>query len=208
MVFQFDHVELDQGRDKWDVRPLDLVALKRTLERWQVGLADLGWNSLYWNNHDQPRAVSRWGDETTYREESAKLLATVLHLHRGTPYVYQGEELGMTNMPFHSIDDFVDIQSRNHYVEATTRLGRPAELVLDALRERSRDNGRTPMQWDVPNTPGSAREHRGCGSTRTSSTSTRPRRSTIPVRSSRTTGRSSSCVGRNPSSPTASSLCS
>jgi oligo-1,6-glucosidase len=168
MVFQFDHVELDQGRDKWDVRPLD--ALKRTLERWQVGLADLGWNSLYWNNHDQPRAVSRWGGETTYREESAKLLATVLHLHRGTPYVYQGEELGMTNMPFHSIDDFVDIQSRNHYVEATTRLGRPAELVLDALRERSRDNGRTPMQWDVPNTPGSAREHRGCGSTRTSST--------------------------------------
>jgi oligo-1,6-glucosidase len=148
MVFQFDHVELDQGRDKWEVRPLDLVALKRTFERWQVGLADLGWNSLYWNNHDQPRAVSRWGDETTYREESAKLLATVLHLHRGTPYVYQGEELGMTNMPFHSIDDFVDIQSRNHYVEATTRLGRPAELVLDALRERSRDNGRTPMQWD------------------------------------------------------------
>jgi oligo-1,6-glucosidase len=147
MVFQFDHVEIDQGQDKWDVRPLDLVALKRTFERWQVGLADTGWNSLYWNNHDQPRVVSRWGDDTTYREESATLLATVLHLHRGTPYVYQGEELGMTNLPFRSIDDFTDIQSRNYYAEAITR-GRPPELVLDALRRRSRDNGRTPMQWD------------------------------------------------------------
>ena len=148
MVFQFDHVEIDQGRDKWDVRPLDLVALKRTFERWQVGLSDTGWNSLYWNNHDQPRVVSRWGDDTAYREESAKLLATVLHLHRGTPYVFQGEELGMTNTLFRSIDDFADIQSRNYYTEAVTRRGEPAELVLDALRARSRDNGRTPMQWD------------------------------------------------------------
>ncbi|MCI2417427.1 alpha-glucosidase [Saccharopolyspora sp. K220] len=148
MVFQFEHVELDRGRDKWDMRPLDLVALKRTLERWQSGLAEQGWNSLYWNNHDQPRVVSRWGDDTTYRDESAKLLATVLHLHRGTPFVYQGEELGMTNMPFDSIDDFADIQSRNHYAEATQRLGQPPERVLQALRRRSRDNARTPMQWD------------------------------------------------------------
>ena len=148
MVFQFDHVEIDQGRDKWDARPLDLVALKRTFERWQVGLSDTGWNSLYWNNHDQPRVVSRWGDDMTYREESSKLLATVLHLHRGTPYVFQGEEIGMTNTRFRSIDDFADIQSRNYYTEAVTRRGEPAEVVLDALRARSRDNGRTPMQWD------------------------------------------------------------
>jgi oligo-1,6-glucosidase len=148
MVFQFEHVELDHGQDKWDVRPFDLVALKRTLERWQVGLADTGWNSLYWNNHDQPRAISRWCNDTTYRVESATLLATVLHLHRGTPYVYQGEEIGMTNMPFRSIDDFADIQSRNYYAEAVAGRGMPAELVLDALRRRSRDNGRSPMQWD------------------------------------------------------------
>ncbi|GAA1228056.1 glycoside hydrolase family 13 protein [Pseudonocardia alaniniphila] len=148
MIFQFDHVEIDQGRDKWDIRPLDLVALKRTFERWQHGLSDAGWNSLYWNNHDQPRIVSRWGDDTTYREESAKLLATVLHLHRGTPYVFQGEEIGMTNTRFRSIDDFADIQSRNYYTDAVTRRGEPADVVLDALRARSRDNGRTPMQWD------------------------------------------------------------
>ncbi|MGP4020644.1 glycoside hydrolase family 13 protein [Saccharopolyspora sp. 5N708] len=148
MVFQFEHVELDHGRDRWDVRPLDLVALKRTMQRWQTGLAEAGWNSLYWNNHDQPRVVSRWGDDTNHRAESAKLLATVLHLHRGTPFVYQGEELGMTNMPFDSIDDFVDVQSRNHYAEATGQLGQSPEAVLRALRARSRDNARTPMQWD------------------------------------------------------------
>jgi oligo-1,6-glucosidase len=149
MVFQFDHVELDQGHDKWDVLPFDLVALKRTFERWQTGLAETGWNSLYWNNHDQPRIVSRWGDDGAYRELSAKLLATVLHLHRGTPYVYQGEELGMTNVPFASIEDFADIQSRNHYFEATERRGQPPSEVLAALRSRSRDNARTPMQWDA-----------------------------------------------------------
>ena len=148
MVFAFDHVELDQGSDKWDVRPFDLVALKRTFERWQIGLADVGWNSLYWNNHDQPRIVSRWGDDGEYRQRSATLLATVLHLHRGTPYVYQGEELGMTNANFASIADFADIQSRRHYVEATEVRGESADTVLAALRLRSRDNARTPMQWD------------------------------------------------------------
>ena len=100
MVFQFEHVSLDQGGGKWDVRPLRLRDLKASFGRWQAGLADAGWNSLYWDNHDQPRIVSRWGDDGEFRVESATMLATVLHLHRGTPYVYQGEELGMTNVPF------------------------------------------------------------------------------------------------------------
>ena len=95
MVFQFEHVVLDQGASKWDVRPFRLRDLKASFGRWQAGLAEKGWNSLYWNNHDQPRIVSRWGDDGEYRVRSATMLATVLHLHRGTPYVYQGEELGM-----------------------------------------------------------------------------------------------------------------
>ena len=148
MVFQFEHVSLDSGPGgKWDIRPLSLVDLKASLGRWQAGLADTGWNSLYWDNHDQPRAVSRFGDDGEFRVLSAKLLATVLHLHRGTPYVYQGEELGMTNVPFAGPADFRDIESVNHFAEATAR-GEDPELVLAALRLRSRDNARTPMQWD------------------------------------------------------------
>jgi len=147
MVFQFEHVQLDQGDSRWDLRPLRLLDLKASLGRWQAGLAQTGWNSLYWNNHDQPRAVSRFGDDQAYRVRSAKALATVLHLHRGTPYVYQGEELGMTNAPFAGIDDFRDIESINHYAEATSA-GQPAEQVLAALRTIGRDNARTPMQWD------------------------------------------------------------
>ena len=154
MVFQFEHVALDQGVDKWDIRPLRLRDLKASLNRWQVGLARAGWNSLYWNNHDQPRAVSRFGAGGDYRELSAKLLATVLHLHRGTPYVYQGEELGMTNGAFATIEDFRDIESLNHYAEAAGFLGRPPEAVLEALRTMSRDNARTPMQWDESNQAG------------------------------------------------------
>ena len=147
MVFQFEHVRLDQGATKWDVQPLSLLALKASLGRWQAGLAETGWNSLYWDNHDQPRAVSRFGDDGRYRVESAKLLATVLHLHRGTPYVYQGEELGMTNAPFPGIGDFQDIESVNHFREAVAA-GEDPEHVLAALRIMSRDNARTPMQWD------------------------------------------------------------
>ena len=148
MVFQFEHVSLDSGPGgKWDIRPLSLVDLKASLGRWQAGLAASGWNSLYWDNHDQPRAVSRFGDDGEYRVASAKLLATVLHLHRGTPYVYQGEELGMTNVPFAGPADFRDIESVNHFAEATAR-GEDPESVLAALRLRSRDNARTPMQWD------------------------------------------------------------
>ncbi|MGZ4594624.1 MAG: glycoside hydrolase family 13 protein [Actinomycetes bacterium] len=147
MVFQFEHVDLDHGVDKWDHRPLRLRDLKATFGRWQVGLAERGWNSLYWNNHDQPRIVSRFGDDGEFRVESAKMLATVLHLHRGTPYVYQGEELGMTNAPLVTIEDFRDIESVNHYVEAVAHGQSPAD-VLAGMRPMSRDNARTPMQWD------------------------------------------------------------
>ncbi len=149
MVFQFEHMSLDHGATKWDVRPLDLGALKENFRRWQAGLADVGWNSLYWNNHDQPRAVSRFGsDAPEHRVASAKLLATVLHLHHGTPYVYQGEELGMTNTAFAGIEDFRDIESVNHSLHARAA-GTPAAEVLAALRAMSRDNARTPMHWDA-----------------------------------------------------------
>jgi len=147
MVFQFEHVGLDQAGTKWEHRALELTALKASLGRWQAGLADVGWNSLYWNNHDQPRAVSRFGDDGRYRVRSAKALGTVLHLHRGTPYVYQGEELGMTNFPFTSIDQFRDIESLNHYREAVAG-GQDPAAVLKTMLGPSRDNARTPMQWD------------------------------------------------------------
>lgn len=148
MVFQFEHVDLDHGPGgKWDHRPATVLDLKRNLAQWQEGLLDTGWNSLYWNNHDQPRVVSRFGDDGEHRVASAKALGTVLHLLRGTPYVYQGEELGMTNVPFDTIDDFRDIETLNHYAEAVDLLGRPADEVLAALRRTSRDNARTPMQW-------------------------------------------------------------
>jgi oligo-1,6-glucosidase len=147
MVFQFEHVSLDQGATKWDVHPLRLVDLKASLGRWQAGLAEVGWNSLYWNNHDQPRAVSRFGDDGEHRVRSAKLLGTLLHLHRGTPYVYQGEELGMTNAPFEQISDFRDIESINHFAEAVAA-GQSPDSVLIGLRTMGRDNARTPVQWD------------------------------------------------------------
>ena len=146
MVFQFEHVSLDQIDSKWRPRPLRLTSLKASLGRWQSGLAEIGWNSLYWNNHDQPRAVSRFGDDGRYRVVSAKALATVLHLHRGTPYIYQGEEIGMTNYPFAAVEEFQDIESLNHY-RAAVEAGEDAVRVLATLRGRSRDNARTPMQW-------------------------------------------------------------
>jgi oligo-1,6-glucosidase len=150
MVFQFEHVELDRVPGaRMATRPLRLTDLKVSLGRWQAGLAATGWNSLYFGNHDQPRAVSRYGsDDPAHREASAKLLATVLHLHRGTPYVYQGEELGMTNYPFAAAADFRDIESLNYAQEAAAA-GLAAGQVLAALRKMSRDNARTPMQWDA-----------------------------------------------------------
>ena len=149
MVFQFEHVNLDQGATKWDVTGLRLTDLKASFGRWQAGLQETGWNSLYWNNHDQPRVVSRFGDDgPEHRVRSAKMLATVLHLHRGTPYVYQGEELGMTNARFDRIDAFRDIESLNHHAEALER-GDLEDTVLAGLRTMGRDNARTPMQWDA-----------------------------------------------------------
>jgi len=149
MVFQFEHVGLDHGPgNKFDVRPLRLTDLKASFGRWQVGLADTGWNSLYWDNHDQPRIVSRFGDDTEYRRESATMLATVLHLHRGTPYVYQGEELGMTNAHFTRLDQYRDIESLR-YVEQARALGHVTDdELLAGLAAMSRDNARTPVQWD------------------------------------------------------------
>ncbi|GIE77765.1 glucohydrolase [Actinoplanes philippinensis] len=149
MVFQFDHVWVDRGPDPWRLLPLQLTQLKAILGRWQAGLAEAGWNSLYWNNHDQPRVVSRYGDDSpAHRVASAKMLGTVLHLHRGTPYVYQGEELGMTNYPFGGIGDFRDIEALGQYRQAVELEGRTPEEVLTVLRARGRDNARTPMQWD------------------------------------------------------------
>ena len=149
MVFQFEHVGLDFDGDKWHSRPLRLRDLKASFGRWQAGLADVGWNSLYWDNHDQPRAVSRFGDDSpTHRRDSATCLATLLHLHRGTPYVYQGEELGMANAPLASLADLRDVESLNHHAQAVAA-GADPEQVLAAIRPVSRDNARTPVQWDV-----------------------------------------------------------
>ncbi|WP_353081597.1 glycoside hydrolase family 13 protein [Tessaracoccus lapidicaptus] len=150
MVFTFEHVNLDiaPGGSKWDLAPLRLTDLKANLSAWQEGLAEAGWNSLYWNNHDQPRIVSRWGSEGRHRVESAKSLATVLHLMRGTPYVYQGEEVGMTNAHFTEVGQYRDIESVNWAAEALER-GVPEEMVVRSLAVKSRDNARTPFHWDA-----------------------------------------------------------
>lgn len=150
MVFQFEHIGLDQipGKAKWDLAPLQLSALKEVLTKWQVGLHSKGWNSLFWNNHDLPRIVSRWGNDGAYRQESAKMLATLLHGMQGTPYIYQGEELGMTNVAFPTIDDYRDIETLNMYRERT-QAGYSEADILRSLHAKSRDNARTPMQWDA-----------------------------------------------------------
>jgi len=147
MVFQFEHVDLDHGATKWDHRHMRLTDLKTSFGRWQTGLQNSGWNSLYWDNHDQPRVVSRWGDDTRYRIHSATMLATVLHMHRGTPYVFQGEEIGMTNMPFANVEELRDIESLNYYAEAMGS-GTDPGAAMAAIRRIGRDNARTPMQWD------------------------------------------------------------
>ncbi len=147
MVFQFEHVALDHGEDKWAARTVTVNDLRQTLSRWQDELADGGWNSLYWNNHDQPRVVSRFGNDQSYWYESATALAAVLHLHRGTPYIYQGEEIGMTNVSFTQISDFRDIESLNYFADAVGHWGESSEAVFDTLHHKSRDNARTPMQW-------------------------------------------------------------
>jgi len=149
MVFQFEHVQLDIGAHKYDLRPLSIPALKASMASWQTGLAGRGWNSLYFGNHDQPRSVSRFGDDGEHRVASAKTLATVLHLHQGTPYVYQGDELGMANSPFAAISDYRDIQAVNFYAEAAARPDADLPALLLAMARMSRDQGRTPVQWDA-----------------------------------------------------------
>ncbi|KEK25948.1 glycoside hydrolase family 13 protein [Bacillus gaemokensis] len=150
MVFQFEHMDLDSGEGgKWDVKPCSLLTLKQNLTKWQKALEQTGWNSLYWNNHDQPRVVSRFGNDTTYRTESAKMLATVLHMMKGTPYIYQGEEIGMTNVHFDSIDEYRDIETLNMYREKVIEHGENEEKVMQSIYIKGRDNARTPMQWDA-----------------------------------------------------------
>jgi len=151
MVFQFAHMQVDQiGATRWAPTRLQLGKLKAVMGHWQDGLADAGWNSLYFNNHDQPRALSRWGDTGQYRVQSAKAIATVLHMHRGTPYIYQGEEIGMTNPELKTVDDLLDIQSRNYY---SSRIAADPEQDTEALmriiRPMARDNARSPVQWDA-----------------------------------------------------------
>ena len=146
MVFQFEHMCLDQTTwEKWDYAPLSLPQLKECYRRWQNGLHKDGWNSLFFNNHDLPRIVSRWGDDGKYRTESAKMLATMLHGMQGTPYIYQGEELGMTNIRL-ELDQYVDLEIHNLFRERTER-GDSPESVMNSIWARGRDNARTPMQW-------------------------------------------------------------
>ncbi|MFJ7749649.1 alpha-glucosidase [Arthrobacter sp. NPDC097144] len=148
MVFQFEHMRLDHGPGgKWDHLPMKLRDFKTIANRWQRSLADRGWNSLYLGNHDQPRSVSRFGNDAQYRYESATLWATVIHLQRGTPFIYQGDEIGMTNAGFTSLDQYRDVESFAYYDYAVAR-GINEEHVLDTLGRVSRDNARTPMQWD------------------------------------------------------------
>lgn len=149
MVFQFEHVDLHGKYGKWADKPMPLVELKRILSKWQTELYGKAWNSLYWDNHDQPRAVSRFGNDTPkYRETSAKMLATCLHMMQGTPYIYQGEELGMTNYPFESLTDFRDIESINAYKEWCEDGNIRHEEFWPCMKFTSRDNARTPVQWD------------------------------------------------------------
>ena len=145
MVFQFQHICLDQEGEKWNYRPLHLPSLKHCMRHWQQGLHGQGWNSLFFNNHDLPRIVSRWGNDGEYRVESAKMLATMLHGMQGTPYIYQGEELGMTNIRL-DISQYADVESLNLYKEKTAA-GCSHEQVMDMIYARGRDNARTPMQW-------------------------------------------------------------
>ncbi|RYE09560.1 MAG: alpha-glucosidase [Hyphomicrobiales bacterium] len=150
MVFQFEHVmaQWHETWGKWQPKPFDLVGLKRIISRWQEALADDGWNSLFWGNHDLPRAVSKYGDDKGYRVESAKMLATVLHFLKGTPYVYQGEEIGMTNVPFTSIAQYRDIETLNMH-RLHLEAGLPEADFIAGANENGRDNSRTPMQWSA-----------------------------------------------------------
>lgn len=149
MVFQFEHMGIDMDGSRWKQRPMDFRALKTVMARWQAGLADTGWNSLYFGNHDQPRILSRWGDPVGHPVASAKALATVMHLHRGTPYIYQGEEIGMQNLPLPTPADLRDVQSINYFnSQMAEDPRRDPEEVMQRIRPMARDTSRSPMQWD------------------------------------------------------------
>ena len=148
MVFQFEHSLLDNepGKEKWDLKPLDVTELKTVLSKWQTELGNEGWNSLFWNNHDLPRIVSRWGNDKEYRVRSAKAFAILLHMMKGTPYIYQGEELGLTNTPVASIEELDDIESINMYHDRISR-GFSIESIMTSLNAKGRDNARRPIPW-------------------------------------------------------------
>ena len=148
MSFSFHHLKVDyKDGNKWELMPPDIKSLKKIFEDWQVGMQEGGgWNALFYNNHDQPRALSRFGNDTKYRKESAKMLAASIHFMRGTPYIYQGEEIGMTNAKYTSIEQYRDVESLNYY-KILLEQGKSKEEALKILGERSRDNSRTPMQW-------------------------------------------------------------
>lgn len=149
MMFTFEHVNIEGDENgKWSDQRFDLVKLKEILAKWQSGLSQAGWNSLYWDNHDQPRVVSRFGDDRVFWEESAKMLATCLHMMRGTPYIYQGEEIGMTNICLNSVDEYKDIETKSAYERYTKYLGYTDEKMMRCIHAMSRDNARTPMQWE------------------------------------------------------------
>lgn len=154
MLFQFEHMGIDKSPvggnlGKWKIHTdWKLTELKRIMSKWQVDLDGRGWNALYLENHDQPRSVSRFGDDENYHKESAKMLATWLHMMQGTPFIYQGQEIGMTNVAFDSIDDYRDVEIHNVYKEQVMKNGRDEKEIMSAIHYRGRDNARTPMQWD------------------------------------------------------------
>ncbi|WP_047981019.1 alpha,alpha-phosphotrehalase [Ornithinibacillus contaminans] len=155
MTFQFHHLKVDyRNGEKWTRAPFDFLELKKILSDWQVGMHEGGgWNALFWCNHDQPRVVSRFGNDETYRIESAKMLATTIHMMQGTPYIYQGEEIGMTNPNFTSIEEYRDVESLNAF-EIMKKADKSEAEILDILKQKSRDNSRTPMQWSAEDNAG------------------------------------------------------
>lgn len=150
MVFQFEHIGLDQqpGKEKWDLRSFNITELKTVLAKWQTELGSEGWNSLFWNNHDLPRMISRWGNDQEYRVESAKMLAILLHMLKGTPYIYQGEEIGMTNTPISDISEAKDIETINIYNERLEQ-GYAKEEIITSINVKGRDNARRPIAWNA-----------------------------------------------------------
>jgi oligo-1,6-glucosidase len=155
MVFQFEHVGLvNENGSKWSDKKIDLRELKQIMKKWQNALEGKAWNSLYWENHDQPRSVSRFCDDMTYWDKAAKTLAVCLHMMQGTPYIYQGQEIGMTNTVFTGPEDFRDIEAINAYREFTEEKGVPKEIMLRHIAKEGRDNARTPMQWSADDEAG------------------------------------------------------